>query len=548
MTPRRRVIAIAGAAAVLVAAVLVLREIDDHGKKPSSEPVRLTRYAAEFVTLPSQPAAPPPPSSVWSSGGRIHWAPADGAAGYEVLGKLVASPEVTGSGRPDVRAVDAFGRRSIPVRAEERPSDDSWRQAVGGSLDDFDDTFLERRYHLSGRRGCVNPGSGSGGRLVIDMPCGSDTAVLRSRALLRLTESTGSDELGRVAVVTDAAGPHGKLVLDLAPGTPDRVGPIPPADAIRVVVDDSVAPGRRGAGVLHRFEVVLTRSGVRVLQDGTQIAASPVVPPWREASVLISLTPPPGYPGRVEIDTVGLSGSLQPVDEVTETQVVAGTLRVLEPDEEAPGIGTARAPLRGAPSARLRATIRLGDHGDVNGLVAQLGSERVPMKPVVSGWSGAQDSELTLVGDVPASLLGVAGPDSLTPFVLRMPGASQAQVLESYFEVPGRSPVQLPNAPDEPAPVLPVMAAELTAVGPNEATLVVTLDGAAARSAAPVAGFEVYVDSGHAATLPMPGGIAGRHELKIALRGSHTVEVRLRPESPEAQTESIWLELSRSSR
>jgi hypothetical protein len=330
MTPRRRVIAGVGAAAVLVAAVLILRETDDRGNRRSSEPVRLTRYAADFVNLPSQPAAPPPPSSVWSSGGRVQWTPVEGAAGYEVFGRLVASPEIAGSGRPDVRAVDAFGQRSIPVRAEERPADDTWRQAYAGSLDDFDDTFLERRYHLSGRRGCVNPSSGSNGRLVIDMPCGADTAVLRARSLLRLNEA---DELGRVAVVTDAAGPHGKLELDLVPGTPDHVGPVPPADAIRVVVDDSVAPGTRGAGILHRFEVVLTRTGVRVLQDGAQIAASSVVPQWREASVLVGMTPPPAYPGRVVVDALGLSGSKPPVDEVTETLLVAGTLRVLEPDE-----------------------------------------------------------------------------------------------------------------------------------------------------------------------------------------------------------------------
>jgi hypothetical protein len=349
-------------------------------------------------------------------------------------------------------------------------------------------------------------------------------------------------------VVTDAAGPHGKLELDLVPGTPDHVGPVPPADAIRVVVDDSVAPGTRGAGILHRFEVVLTRTGVRVLQDGAQIAASSVVPQWREASVLVGMTPPPAYPGRVVVDALGLSGSKPPVDEVTETLLVAGTLRVLEPDEEAPGIGVARTPLREAPSARLRATIRIGDGGDVNGLVAQLGSARVPLRPVVSGWSGAQDSELTVAGDVPASLLGPAGPDALTPFVLRMPGASQAQVLESYLEVPGRSPVKLENAPDEPAPVLPVMTAEFTAVTTNEATLVVALDGSAARSVARVAGFEVYVDSGHVATMPMPGGVGGRHELRISLKGSHNVEVRLRPEDPLAQTDSRWLDLSRSSR
>ncbi|SMD11907.1 hypothetical protein [Lentzea albidocapillata] len=542
MTPRRRVIAALGIVAVLVASVLVLRATDDASKKPSSEAVRLTKYTADFVEVSPQPARPSPPSTVWSSDGRVQWAPVDGAAGYEVAGKLVASPEAAGSGRPEVRAVDAFGQRSQPVKAEERPSDDSWRQKINGWIDDFDDTFLERRYHLSGRRGCVNPGSGSGGRLVLDMPCGNDTAVLRARSLLQLNES---GELGRVAVVTDAAGPRGKLVLDLVPGTPDRLGPIPPPDAIRVVVDDSVAPGTRGAGVLHRFEAVLTDNDVRVVQDGVQIATVPGPPKWREASVLISVTPPPSYPGRVEIDAVGITGSRGPADEVIETPLVAGTLRVLEPDEEAPSVGVARAPLRAAPSARLRTTVRFGDGGDPNGLVAELGPAKLPLRPVVSGWSAAEDSELTLAGDVPAELLGEAGPHALTPFVLRMPGASQAQVLESYLEVPGRSPVKLENAPDEPPPVLPVMTAEFAATGPNDTTLVVTLDASSARSVAPIAGFEVYVDSSLAATVPMPGGIGGRHELLLSLKGSHHVEVRLRPEDPGRQTDSVWLELRR---
>lgn len=543
MTPRRRVITAVGAVAIIVAAVLVLRDSDDALKKPSSEAVRLTKYTADFVRVSATPPQPGPPSSVWSSDGRVQWAPVPGAAGYEVLGKLVASPEITGSGRPDVRAVDAFGQRSSPVRAEERPSDDGWRRAVDGWLDDFDDTLLDRRYHLSGRRGCVNPGSGSGGRLVIDMPCGNDTAVLRSRAPLLLK---GSPELGRVVVVTDAAGPRGKLVVDLAPGTPDRLGPIPPADAVRVVVDDSVAPGTRGAGVLHRFEVVLTDNGVRVLQDGAEIATSPVVPQWREASVLIGVTPPASYPGRVEIDAIGIYGSYGPGEEVIETPLVAGTLRVLEPEEEAPGIGVARAPLRGVASARLRATVRFGDGGDPNGLVAQLGSAKVPLRAAVNGWSAAEGSELTLIGNVPAELLAEDGPDALTPFVLRMPGASQAQVLESYLEVPGRSPVKLENAPTEPPAVLPVMTAEINAKGPNDAALVITLDAAHARSVAPIAGFEVYVDTSLAATVPIPGGIGGRHELEISLKGSHNVEVRLRPEDPGRQTDSVWLELNRN--
>ncbi|MET9230533.1 hypothetical protein [Lentzea sp. NPDC003310] len=535
-------IAVVGAAAVLVAAVLALRASDDAVKKPSSGAVRLTKYTADFVQVSDHPPRPNPPSTVWSSDGRVQWTPVEGAAGYEVFGKLVSAPEIAGSGRPEVRAVDAHGQRSSPVRAEERPGDDGWRAKVEGWLDDFDDSFLARRYHLSGREGCVNPSSGSGGRLVLDMPCGNDTAVLRARSPLRLKES---GELGRVAVVTDAAGPRGRLVLDLVPGSPDRLGPIPPADAIRVVVDDSVLPGTRGAGVLHRFEAVLTDNDVRVVQDGAQIATLPVVPRWREASVLISVTPPPSYPGRVEIDAVGITGSPGPASGVIETPVVAGTLRVLEPEEEAPGIGIARAPLSGASSARLRTTVRLGDGGDPNRMAAQLGPATVPLRPVVSGWSAAVDSELTLVGDLPAELLGDTGPDALSPFVLRMPGASQAQVLESYLEVPGESPVKLENAPAEPPPVLPVMTAEVTAKGPNDASLTITLDAAHARSVAPVAGFEVYVDSSLAAVVPMPGGIGGRHELLLSLKGSHNVEVRLRPEDPGRQTDSVLLELRR---
>ncbi|MFD4670579.1 hypothetical protein ACFWNN_12635 [Lentzea sp. NPDC058450] len=222
MTPRRRVITAVGAAAVLVAAVLALRTHDDALQKPSSEAVRLTKYTADYVSVPDQPARPNPPSSGWSSDGRVQWLPVNGAVGYEVGGRLVASPEITGSGRPEIRAVDAFGQRSAPVRAEERPSDDGWRRAVAGSIDEFDDTFFARRYHLSAREGCVNPSSGSNGRLVLDMPCGNDTAVLRARTLLRLSESP---ELGRVVVVTDAAGPRGSSCSTWRPERPTASDP-----------------------------------------------------------------------------------------------------------------------------------------------------------------------------------------------------------------------------------------------------------------------------------------------------------------------------------
>lgn len=546
MTPRRRLVALLAVAGVLVAAVVVLRETPPEVDKPSSERVRLAEYAAPYVSVPPRPAPPEAPSSVRSNDSRIQWNAVPGAAGYEVDGKLVAGPETTGTGTPLVRAVDAFGQRSAPTRAETRENDSgAWRGPLSAHLEEFTDPFVERAWHISRYRGCVNPGFATPQRLTFDMTCGRETATLRSRTPFRLNSD---EELGRVAVVTDAAGPRGALTIDLVPGTPDLVGPTPPVDAIRVVVDDSMAGQTRAAGVLHRFELVLTRGGTRVLQDGVQISSSAAVPRWREASVLVSVTSPPGRHGRVEIDTIGFSGPAISAPDVSESDAVPGTLRVLEPEEEAPGIGVARAPLVRAGKAKLRATVRLGDGGDLNALVAQLGEARFPVRPVVTGWSGAPDSEVTVEGEVPASLTAPEGPDALSPFVLRMPGASQAQVVESYFELPGVSEQRVGELSPAPGATLPVMTAEFTSVTADQATLLVTFDAATTPVVAPIAGFEVYLDQRQVAVVPMPGGVGGRHELRILLPGSHNVEVRLRPEDPQAQTDSVLLELSRSSR
>ncbi|WP_191302688.1 hypothetical protein [Lentzea cavernae] len=83
------------------------------------------------------------------------------------------------------------------------------------------------------------------------------------------------------------------------------------------------------------------------------------------------------------------------------------------------------------------------------------------------------------------------------------------------------------------------MTAEFVRVTPNDVALVITLDATPARSVAPLAGFEAYVDSSLAATATIPGGVDGRHEPRFSLKGGHNVEVRLRPDDPGRQTDSV---------
>ncbi|MFC7616165.1 hypothetical protein ACFQV2_24535 [Actinokineospora soli] len=236
MPDRARLLAGAAGAALLVAAVLVLREPAEPEPGPPPPPDRVTRYVADSVVVPEPGDPPAPPSDVRASPGpRVSWR--GSAPGYEVRWpgghRLVTGPEVqldgVAPGTPvTVRSVDAYGRWSAPVEVlapGPRPT-----SGLTGLHDDFADDSSVRAdapgslWHLSGYRGCVDIGARSPGRvgLVVDLTCGSDVAVLRSRVPLRLIGGRG-----RAAVLTDAAGPGGRLTLDLVPGPADRVGAEP---------------------------------------------------------------------------------------------------------------------------------------------------------------------------------------------------------------------------------------------------------------------------------------------------------------------------------
>jgi hypothetical protein len=612
---------------------MVLKATEEDTTHEAQPSVRVDRFASNIVVLPSAGRRPAAPERIKVTPGagtlRLSWADGlvggsslDGVAGYEVrwhvegeqatAARLVAAPDMQLYGLTDgrryrvaVRSVDAFGQRSAAaeVFGVPGPADQAALAGLTGMYDDFADpataleTSPDARWHVSGYRGCIGLGAGraDGRGLPIDLGCGADMAVMRSRVPMRLTAPEGSDRvLGRVAVRTDAAGPGGELTVDLVPGRADRVGAGPqrasrteesdaglPGGTIRVSVADtgvqvSTGPGgfargrtrevhaapRRGPGVVHLFEVVLTSSGVRVYQDGLAVAARDVVPAWRTASVLLGFRGPDGRRSRVHVTSAGFTGPPQAPPRVVETSVRAGTQRVLGPADQEPGIGIARTPLLAARAARVVATLSVTPELDPRRVVVQMGALRVPARPVVAVPSREPGAALTVVANVPRSLLGAKGPDSITPFVLRAPGASvNSTLLETYLEItpgPGWSPPEADvSNPPRLHDALPRVVAELAnAAGqPLQSTTVprrgqlvlnVALQPEHAQwdtgAIAGVQGVQVRLDGALIAGIPTVAdgpGVGGNYALSIAVGGleygPHTIEVReygMRDERP----------------
>ncbi|MFQ6270899.1 fibronectin type III domain-containing protein [Kutzneria viridogrisea] len=574
----------------------------------NSTPRRVDRFTSDDVLAP-QPSGPPPaPTGLVATsapgGLRLNWSEVN-AIGYEVRwsrtgesehSELTIPPEFMIGNLAEgtayvvrVRAVDAYGRRSEPAEITATPrgrGDTGWRSALTGLLDEFaDDSGLRTdapgsRWHVSGYRGCVeaNPGTGDRrGQLVFGLLCGTDQAVLRARSPLLLHDPVpGTGELGRATVITDAAGPSGQLVVDLVPGPVDRIGSAPnaplPSGTVRVVVNDSGArvlasdtvpkiadaggakpAPRRGVGVLHRFEVVLTTSGVRVSQDGQLIATGGVLPDWKSASVLFGFNGPPGVKSRVHVDAAGFSGPAAPMPELYEVPIVPATQRVLGSADQAPDIGVSRAPLLGARSARAVLTVSAGSALDPGRLVLQLGDNRLPLTRAVPGPGVPAGAEVTLYADLPAALLAPGGPDPLSPYTVRYTGDPvTATVVEGYLEIQPGGPVPgtstRPGAAETTVDGLPTIATTVhdaagATIDPGELSrgqrvaIDVTLTGTVAQwdsgGVAGVAGLQLWLDGRLVLGLPtdLDGpGLGGRYSLVLGADvlgpGPHVLETR----------------------
>ncbi|EWC59902.1 hypothetical protein UO65_4762 [Actinokineospora spheciospongiae] len=494
---RNRVLAAVVGAGLPAGAVLVLRvdgESGQHIPPDRAERHRVQRYHTDFVVLPEPGARPDPPRDLTATpaAGRLRLAWADGlpggpaprgAVGYEVrLGertRLTAAPVTEFDGLPDgvampasVRSVDAFGRRSDPIGLP-GVVHESWRDGLTGALEEFPDG-TRAGWHLSGHPGCVDVGTRAPGErgLPVDVGCGADEAVLSTRAPMTLDGGTG-----RFTVLTDAAGPGGILTIDLAPGRADRIGTRDPASVpppvLRVVADDAgvrigTAPParrapRRGAGVAHRFEVRLSPQGVEVAQDGLTVATSSTPVPWTRAYPLVGVRGPDGRRSRVHVTAIGHTGPATPVPTSDEVQVVPATRRVLGPAEQAPGSGISRTPLTRATTARVVATLTADTGLDPGAITIQLGQADLPATPTIPG-PFTPGSSITVTADLPTTLLGDNGAPTLSPLVVRAPGATgQTLVQEMYLELdqappgwaaPPRTSTRRPTIPALPRTTL----------------------------------------------------------------------------------------------
>ncbi len=608
MWTRKRLLAWLAGVILIAGAVVALRVTEEpRPDEPGPSPIHVDRYAANFVVIPEPGSRPTPPPRVVAIPGpgtlRVSWAdglpggnPPGGAVGYDVRwddgSRLVVSPDLLIHGlddgrsyRVEVRTVDAFGQRSAPVATDAKPgrADTSWQDGLTGLFDDF--SRAAAGWHLSGYPGCVDPGAPDDNGLPVHFSCGADRAVLRARTPLQLGPVAPDGVLGRVAVRTDTAGPGGELTVDLVPGVADRAGidiqraeagpdPALPGGTIRVVVnDDGVAVGtapdvaavapqaldttpapRRGPGVAHLFEVVLTTGGVRVYQDELLVTVGGVVPSWSTGSLLIGLRGPDGRRSRVHVSGAGFSGPATSVPAVVEERVHPATQRILSLTEPAPQVGMARAPLEKAASARLVTTLTTTAALDPHAVFVQFGDQVVPARPATPTPSVSPAASVTVIADVPAGFLGPTGPSSITPLVLRAAGGDGVQLVESYLEItpgPGwvppstEPPDRVPTPAEDPLPAIEPRLANAageplpddTAPAEGQLVLTVALSGASTQwdtgGAAGVHGVQVRLDGRLVAGIPTDADgptVGGEYAMSIAVAGltagRHSLEIR----------------------
>ncbi|WP_440902855.1 hypothetical protein [Actinosynnema sp.] len=581
---RRRIGFFAAGAVLFAGVVVVLRGGGAPGPADAGitaqppPPTSLTAFASDGVLAPSPGSVPDAPEGLEAAPGPgslvVAWT--GGAPGYEVrwgLGDVSRTRLVTGSPvelrlpdgreqRVEVRAVDGFGQRSAPASVSGAPG------PVGVSepgayhlLDRFEGASAPdpARWRLTAKPGCARAGAGSdeeAAALVVATTCAGVPAVLRSRAPLVLREDGA--ELGRFAVGAGAPIANGELALELAPGPVAALsGAELPPGALRLLVRatggsvtarvltaegdrtrelrplDGVAPGTG-----HVWELVLRRDGALVLLDGEPVATSPVVPAWREATALISVSGPIGQ--RVPVWLAGLGGA------PSAAPPLVGPVRVeVTPQGGAAGSGV------GAPAGQLRLTVShaLSRERD-EPLVALVSGVPVPLRRAVDGAPFRADTGLPLVGDVPAGVASVS-PDGVVGVRLDLGFDATATHAELELGPGGAVPVAANPEPGPPQSALPRPSARVldasgrplppgTPVPRGRVVVEVELVGAPAQHGlAGLAGFGLWLDGTRIASVPTAVGgpaVAGTYRVAVntgALpggplsEGPHMVEARL---------------------
>ncbi|WHT19710.1 fibronectin type III domain-containing protein [Crossiella sp. CA-258035] len=579
MEPRSRVAVVLGAVVLLAGAVVVMRGSgEEQGEEPALPPYRtMTEFRADGVLLPGPQVKPQPPTGLTIQPGsrrlQVSWQ--GEAAGYELTWgherrtRLVAERSAQLDGLTDglahpveVRAVDAFGQRSEPVRGAGTP-----RAAEDGFsfVDRFDGTEDEvaSRWQLVQRPGCAWTGLAEG-RLVVSANCGERPTGLRARTPLRLRADGG-----RVVLETDAPEPRDRLTVDFVPGPVDIAGErqLPPG-AIRVELTtegvlvrhpggEARLPGLPAPpiGRSQRWELVFTATELRVLRDGALLGRTPVVRSWQEATVLL------GFAGRgsgvtdVLLDLIAFDGEPAPSPPLRITP------RVLTDHPRPAGGGAPEGTrqLLGTEGALLRVAVRpAADPPVLPRFTASVNGADYPLRPVFPDLPPDRHSWFPLVADLPAAALAVDQHRYLLAVQLRQDNPDlkvehgpasldlrPAAGLAADEPPPNRADQRLPR----PGPVLaeptatlldaagrPVPAGEPVSRG--RIVLDIRLDGLAGQVAAGelagLAGLEVRLDGDRLAALPTAKdgpGVAGSWRIALSLAGAiatgpHTIEVR----------------------
>lgn len=573
---------LAGAVTLLRAAAGVVAP----GPAPRTVPVpsitapSVAPLLAPGVTVAEVPGPPATPSDPEFVPGEdipvLRWAPVAAATGYDVRWQagghrehrhLSATPRVALSGVPsgssvsvEVRAVDAAGRRSAPLRIASgslqgrlsRPGPTAFADSFSSIA-----TPDRSRWRLpEGADTCLSRGGGEErGLLVVGHGCG--TVTLRPAAPLVLRPAIADGSRGRLVLVADGPGPGGELVAALLPGATAGLPPgaldSPPPQPGTAVADPVLPPGAvllrltaagpalalgaaaappvtaapqdaAAVGVPTRWELDITGGAVRVLRDDSPVLVAGIPTRWDEATAVIAVRPAdPDPAGRTLLDAVRLTSRPQP----------PRTVRVLSPGRD----GVPAAEVTGATAVRLLGWLPAVP-ASVNTSVAFGDGPAVPL--VTAGAGGAVTADLPVPD-------GVGG--TIPVRVDAPPGAELADAVLEVIRPPGLATtapgprlalVPPPTAP-VPAPLVRLLLDEPLDEPLAPLTLDITVDAAVGQAVAGRAGGYVglEVDLGGRPVLGLPtardGPAAGgtyRVTLDPGLAGGTALTVRVVPAEP----------------
>ena len=565
---RRRLIALVGGLALLGGAVVVLRN-----ESAPPRPQSFERFLAETVEhVPdTQRLAPPAALELTAldrTSLRASWTAADGIGhgGFEVrwngrtrlvrgteteLTDLEANADV----HVEVRALDAMGNRSDPVRAEAVPRqayDETWQDGLAQPVDVFDgpESLTPRRWrvHDNGNADCLGLRPLNGKRL--EITC--DYVDLQSNVPVRFGTPGPDGAIARVSLTTDGPVGHrtgeGEVLIALLPEPAHDLGhlfePYPTGAVVlritpfgsQFIVGDAPPSAVDGTyppptpGVRHRWELRVSPGLVVALRDGEKVAIAPVDLPWTSARARLAFRQAQG----TRVDSFGIGGV--PGSPVAASVVQLGPGITQDGVTEFGNVADSR--LQGASSVRVVASVFAQRTAPIT---VELGSRSAPavFMPPERGLDPHRPA--VVYADFP-----LPSPEANPKVRLRSDGGLAANDAHLVIADGQDARLPLPRLTDRPRPDPLVPPPSVSVVHetvndsefprfPDEGRLRLTVEFADTRAheVAAAKGVEVDLDGERIVVLPTHGSAGGRHEFLVDVSGlaggRHEFDVRVLP-------------------